>query len=224
MTQAAQKLEQARLNMIQQQIRPAEVLDQRVLDTLARIPREDFVPPAYRELAFADINIPLPGATGQLMMKPIMEARLLQALNVQPTDKILEIGTGSGYFTALLAALGGRVHSVELDPALLAQAQARLAAHRVTNVDLVQGDGARGWSRDNPFDVIAVTGSLPLLPPAFQQALKIGGRLAVIVGRSPVMEALLITRTGENQWATESLFETDFPPLEHAEQPEAFVF
>jgi protein-L-isoaspartate(D-aspartate) O-methyltransferase len=219
-------IEKARFNMIQQQIRPAEVLDQRVLDTINRIPREDFVPAAFRELAFADTNIPLSRTRepGKLMMKPIMEARLLQALNVQPGDKILEVGTGSGYFTALLATLGGHVHSVEIDAELLGQAQAKLAAHNITNVSLLEGDAAQGWSQNNPYDVIAITGSLPILPDSFKQALNIGGRLVAIVGTSPVMEALLIMRIAEDQWATEVLFETDFPSLENALQPEAFVF
>lgn len=218
--------EQARFNMIQQQIRPAEVLDQRVLDTIARMPREDFVPEAYRELAFSDTNIPL-GAyanKGQVMMKPIMEARILQALDIQPEDKILEIGTGSGYFTALLAALAGQVHSVEIDTVLLGQAEAKLAAHNITNVSLHPGDAARGWEQGNPYDAIAITGSLPILPEAYKQSLSIGGRLVAIVGSAPVMEAVLITRVAEDQWASEALFETDFPPLENAEQPEAFVF
>jgi protein-L-isoaspartate(D-aspartate) O-methyltransferase len=214
-------MEQARFNMIEQQIRPAEVLDPRVLEVVAQTPREDFVPEAYRELAFSDTNIPL---GGEVMMKPIMEARLLQALDIQPTDKILEIGTGSGYFTALLAKLGSHVHSVEIDPTLQAQAEAKLAAHNITNVSLVEGDGARGWDQDGPFDVIAITGSLPLLPESFQQNLSIGGRMVVIVGQAPVMEAKLITRVADDQWATEDLFETELPALRNAEQPQAFVF
>lgn len=214
--------EQARFNMIEQQIRPAEVLDQRVLDVIAQIPREEFVPAEYRGLAFSDTNIPL--GNGQQMMCPIMEARLLQALNIQPGEKILEIGTGSGYLTALLATLGGTVHSVEIDSQLLEQAKAKLAAHHIDNVTLSQGDAARGWDQNGPFDVIAITGSLPILPDSFQQNLSVGGRMAVIVGQSPVMEAQLITRIAEDQWRTEHLFETDFPALLNAEQPQAFVF
>jgi protein-L-isoaspartate(D-aspartate) O-methyltransferase len=214
--------EQARFNMIEQQIRPAEVLDQRVLDVIAQIPREDFVPAEYRGLAFSDTNIPL--ANGQQMMCPIMEARLLQALNIQPGEKILEIGTGSGYLTALLATLGGAVNSVEIDPQLLAQAEAKLAAHHIDNVTLHQGDAARGWDQNGPFDVIAITGSLPILLDSFQHNLTVGGRMVVIVGQSPVMEAQLITRIAEDQWRTEHLFETDFPALLNAEQPQAFVF
>lgn len=218
--------EQARFNMIEQQIRPAEVLDQRVLGAISRMPREDFVPQAYRELAFSDTNIPLPSQKGntEIMMKPIMEARILQALDIQDNDKALEIGTGSGYFTALLATLGHHVHSVELEADLLNMAQASLAAHDITNVSLAQVDASHGWDQNKPFDVIVITGSLPLLPESFRQSLTTGGRMVAIVGTSPVMETLLITRIAEDQWTTETLFETDFPALINAEQPEAFVF
>lgn len=214
--------EQARFNMIVQQIRPAEVLDERVLNTINATPRENFVPATYRELAFSDINVPI--GHGQVMMTPIMEARLLQALAIQPEDKILEIGTGSGYFTALLAKLGGHVQSVEIHPELQSQAQTRLLEHGITNVTLVEGDAAQGWDKDGQFDVIAVTGSFPILPETFQRQLTVGGRMVVIVGQGPVMEALLITRAAEDQWTTVSLFETDFPALENVEQPQAFVF
>jgi len=214
--------EQARFNMIAQQIRPAEVLDQRVLDTIAETPREDFVPQAQRALAFSDLELPI--GHGQVMMKPIMEARLLQALDVQPDDKILEIGTGSGYFTALLARLGGHVTSVEIQPELLAEAGNKLAAHDIRNVTLVEGDASHGWDDGGPYDVIAITGSFPILPEGFQQNLKIGGRMVVIVGEGPVMEVRLITRTGESDWRSEALYETEFPPLLNVEQPEGFVF
>ncbi len=214
--------EQARFNMIEQQIRPAEVLDQRVLEVIANTPREAFVPANYRDLAFSDINIPLPN--GQMMMKPIMEGRLLQALDIQPEDSILEIGTGSGYFTALLAKLGKQVHSVEIDANIMATTQTRLTTQSIENVVLLQGDASRGWEQDGPFDVIAITGSLPILPENFQQQLTVGGRLVVIVGQSPAMQVLLITRVSETQWTTTALFETDFPALINAEQPSAFVF
>ncbi|MDT8382835.1 MAG: protein-L-isoaspartate O-methyltransferase [Gammaproteobacteria bacterium] len=214
--------DQARFNMIEQQIRPAEVLDQRVLKTIADTPREAFVPANYRELAFADLNVPLPN--GQLMMKPIMEARLLQALNIQPDDSILEIGSGSGYFTALLARLGGTVQSIEIDAAMLAAAQAKLDAHGIHNVTLIHDDAARGWDQNGPYDVIAITGSLPILPESFQQQLRIGGRMVAIVGQSPVMQVRLITRIDDRQWSSECLYETDFPALINAEQPQAFVF
>ncbi len=214
--------EQARFNMIEQQIRPAEVLNQLVLDTISQTPRENFVPTGYKELAFSDINVPL--NNNQVMMKPIMEGRLLQALDIQPGDKILEIGTGSGYFTALLAKLGSYVQSVDIDPRLITQAQEKLAAHKISNFTLTEGDAARGWDQDGPYDAIVITGSLPILPESFQQNLNIGGRLIAIVGQAPVMQVQLITRTTEDQWATECLYETDFPELTNAEQPEAFIF
>jgi len=215
-------VEKARANMIEQQIRPAEVLDPRVLETISETPREAFVPENYQELAFSDINVDL--GNEQLMMKPIMEARILQALNIQPGDKILEIGTGSGYLTALLAKLGGHVESVEIDPKVLKKAETRLKSQKITNATLVQGDASQGWNQNESYDVIAITGSFPLLPESFQKQLTVGGRMAVIVGQSPVMEALLITRAAEDQWVTKALFETDFPALLNAERPQAFIF
>lgn len=214
--------EQARFNMIEQQIRPAEVLDQHVLEVVADTPREAFVPDNYRALAFSDINIPLPN--GQVMMKPIMEGRLLQALNIQPEDSILEIGTGSGYFTALLAKLGKQVHSVDIDAGIILSARKHLVAQGIDNAVLSEGDAAQGQNQGGPFDVIAITGSLPILPESFQQQLTVGGRMVVIVGQSPVMQVLLITRAAEGEWNSKCLFETDFPALTNAEQPSAFVF
>ncbi len=214
--------EQARFNMIEQQIRPAEVLDYRVLDTIAATPREDFVPEDYRELAFSDINIPI--SNDEIMMKPIMEARLLQALDVQPGDKILEIGTGSGYFTALLARLGQSVDSVDIDPALQQQAQMRLTAQGIDNTRLIEGDGARSWDQGDSYDIIAITGSLPILPESMKRKLSINGRLVAIIGTAPVMEATLITRLSDEQWTIDALYETELPALKNAEQPQGFVF
>jgi protein-L-isoaspartate(D-aspartate) O-methyltransferase len=213
-------LDQARLNMIEQQIRPWEVLDQRVLDLLNTVPREEFVPEAYRMLAYTDMSIPL--GDGQVMMPPRVEARIVQALNLQKDETVLEIGTGSGYVTALLASLARQVISVDINPDMIRQASDKLAAHGITNVTLETGDGARGWNAHAPYDVIVVTGSLPILPPTFKQALKVGGRLLAIVGDSPAMEVLLITRIGEMEWAEEALFETDLPALINAPQPERF--
>ncbi|MGW8227279.1 MAG: protein-L-isoaspartate O-methyltransferase family protein [Gammaproteobacteria bacterium] len=213
-------LDQARLNMIEQQIRPWEVLDQRVLDLLNTVPREEFVPEAYRMLAFTDMSIPL--GDGQVMMPPRVEARIVQALNLQEDETVLEIGTGSGYVTALLASLARQVISVDINPDMIRQASDKLAAHGITNVTLETGDGARGWNAHAPYDVIVVTGSLPILPATFKQALKVGGRLLAIVGDSPAMEVLLITRIGEMEWAEEALFETDLPALINAPQPERF--
>lgn len=222
MGKSDKNIEQARSNMIEQQIRPAEVLDPRVLETISETPREAFVPENYQDLAFSDINVNI--GHDQQMMKPIMEARILQALNIQPGDKILEIGTGSGYLTALLAKLGGYVESVEIEPKILNQAKNRLDKLGIKNVTLVQGDASQGWNQNESFDVIAITGSFPILPESFQKQLTVGGRMAVIVGQSPVMEVLLITRAAEDQWITQALFETDFPALRNVEQPQAFIF
>jgi protein-L-isoaspartate(D-aspartate) O-methyltransferase len=215
-------LEQARFNMIEQQIRPWEVLDPRILKLMAEVPREDFVPARYRQLAFADMPIPL--GDDQVMMPPKVAARILQALEIQPHETVLEVGTGTGYFTALLARLAKQVYSVDIDPRMTRLAAENLAAHDIHNVTLETGDAARGWDRHAPYDVIVITGSLPLLPESFQQSLTIGGRLVAIVGDSPVMEVVLIRRVGEDEFARESLFETDLPPLINAPQPERFTF
>jgi len=214
--------EQARFNMIEQQIRPADVLDSTVLDIIAAVPREAFVPAAYYQLAFSDMNIPLP--SGQVMMSPIQEARLLQALNIGAEDRILEIGTGSGYVTALLAKLGKHVTSVEIDESLSKIAGEKLAEHGISNVTLEIGDAAKGWQKHAPYDVIAVTGSLAKLHENFKQQLQTGGRLFAIVGSKPAMSALLITRAAEQQWSQEDMFETVLPPLINAEKLPEFVF
>jgi len=214
-------LEQARFNMVEQQIRTWEVLDQQVLDLMAKVPREDFVPAAYRNLAFADTSIPL--GHGQTMMVPRVEARMLQALQVESRDRVLEVGTGSGFVTALLAHLGGHVSSIEIHGDLHRGARSRLDAHGIENIDLYTGDASQGWDRAAPYDVIAVTGSLPVLHEQFHNQLAIGGRLFVVVGQEPAMEAFLITRNSETQWASECLFETVLPPLEGVEAPQRFV-
>lgn len=215
-------IDQARYNMVEQQIRPWEVLDQQVLDLLFKIRREEFVPPQYRSLAFVDMEVPL--GHGEKMLAPKMEARLLQELAIQPGDRILEVGTGSGYMTALLASLGGHVDSVEIVPEFTQSAATKLAAHRITNVVLETGDAARGWAKQAPYDVIVLTGSVPVLPEAFPQSLTRGGRLIAIVGEPPVMEARLITRMGERAFNSIGLFETCIAPLRNALQPERFVF
>jgi protein-L-isoaspartate(D-aspartate) O-methyltransferase len=214
-------IEQARFNMIEQQVRPWDVLDQRVLDVMGATPREDFVPEKYRSLAFADINIPL--GHDQVMMAPKTEGRLLQALDVQTGDSVIEIGTGSGYLTACLSRLGNHVTSVEIFPEFREAAAAKLAAHGYRNVTLKDADAANGIGSDTRYDVIAVTGSLPLVHRQFHDNLAIGGRLFVIAGIPPLMEALLITRIDERNWSRESLFETSLPPLLHATQPQQFV-
>ena len=215
-------MEQALFNMIEQQIRPAEVLDSQVLNVISEVPREYFVPTEYRQLAYSDTNIPL--SNGQSMMSPIQEARLLQALNIGEQDEILEIGTGSGYLTALLAKLGKQVISVDIDQQLSSSAAQKLREQAITNVTLEVGDASKGWPQGTPYDVIAVTGSLPVMCDDLKYQLKQGGRLFVIVGSEPAMSALLITRVSENQWAEEELFETVIPPLINAEKPSEFVF
>ena len=215
-------VERARFNMVEQQIRPWEVLDPRVLDLLLRIRREEYVPARYRALAFADMEIPL--GHGEKMLAPKIEARMLQELALAPGDRILEVGTGSGYMTALLASLGNHVYSVDIVPEFTQTAAAKLLAHGVANVTLETGDAARGWDRHAPYDAIVVTGSLPVLPDAFPKSLRPGGRLIAVVGEPPVMEAQLITCVAAGAYSTTGLFETCIPPLKNAVQPERFVF
>ena len=211
---------QARFNMVEQQIRPWDVLHQDVLELLEKLPRDEFVSENYKNLAYADMRIPL--GQGQFMMEPKYEARILQALEVQGHEKVLEIGTGSGYLTALLASKAAEVVSVEIHPELQLEAKQRLAAHDISNVTLVSGDAAAGWDTGDGYDVIVLTGSLPLMPEYFKQGLKVGGRLFVVTGDAPAMEAHLITRLGVDEFADETLFETDLPALENAPQPDRF--
>ncbi|MDR1995751.1 protein-L-isoaspartate O-methyltransferase [Azonexus sp.] len=215
-------IEQARFNMIEQQIRPWEVLDPQVLDLLFVVKRENFTPPAYRNLAFADMEIPL--GEGQAMLAPKIEAKLLQELGLKKTDKVLEIGTGSGYMAALLAARAEYVVSVENRPALAEQARRNLAAAGVDNVTVETGDGTGGWSARGPYDAIVVSGSLPELPDVLLKQLRLGGRLAAIVGSAPVMEAVLVTCTGESIYNTVNLFETVVAPLDGITAKPAFAF
>lgn len=214
-------LEQARFNMVEQQIRTWDVLDPRILELVGHAPREDYVPVQFRQLAFADMNLPL--AHGQVMMQPKTEARVLQELEINPSDRILEIGTGSGYLTSLLASLGKHVHSVDIFPDFSRDALEKLARHGHKNVTLEVGDAAGGWDRHAPYDVIVLTGSVPMLPEAFKASLAPRGRLFAIVGRSPVMEALLIRKV-DNGYSEASLFETDLPALVNARAPATFVF
>jgi protein-L-isoaspartate(D-aspartate) O-methyltransferase len=213
--------EQARFNMVEQQIRPWEVLDQTVLDLLFTVRREDFVPPQYRRLAFADLELPLPG--GQRMWAPKVEARVLQALKLQPDESVLEIGTGSGYFCALLASCAGEVTTVEIDSKLAAGAGALLARHGFNSVRCETGDGARGWGNEL-YDAIVLTGSTPLLPERFLMQLKPNGRVFAIVGDPPVMTARLVAWTAPGSRVTTDLFETVVAPLVNAAAPARFRF
>ncbi|UJP00100.1 MAG: protein-L-isoaspartate O-methyltransferase [Nitrosomonas sp.] len=215
-------LEQTRFNMVAQQIRTWYVLDDNVLDLLYKVKREEFVPADNRAAAFVDMEIPL--GYGQVMLTPKMEARILQELHVQKTDKILEVGSGSGYMTALLADRGAHVYSVEIIPELKAMAENNLKAHNITNVTVELGDAARGWAKHEPYDVIVLTASTPVLPAAFQNSLNPGGRLFAIVGEDPVMEALLITCVAPGEFTTTQLFETSTATLVNAQQPARFSF
>jgi len=214
--------ENARHLMVEQQIRPWEVLDQAVLDLLYKVRREDFVPPVYRSLAFVDTTIPL--GEGEAMWEPKLEARVLQSLAIQRGDRILEVGTGSGYLTALLANLAMHVVSIDIVPAFRDEAEKKLKAHGLENVTLKTGDAARDWAEDGRFDVILLTGSSPVLPEAYLSRLNPGGRLFVIVGEGPAMQAKLVTRMGQDAFRTDVLFETNVKALVHALEPERFVF
>ena len=214
-------IEQARCNMVEQQIRPWEVLDQDVLDLLFTVRREDFVPAAYRLLAFADLEIPL--GAGARMWSPKMEARVIQELQLTPREGVLEIGTGSGYLAALLAGMGARVTSVEIDSKLAAEAKARLARAGMGSVELEVGDGARGWGSAT-YDAIVLTGSTPVLPDRFTQQLNPGGRIFVVVGEPPVMAAQLVRWVAPGVLTERILFETMLEPLTNAVAPAHFEF
>ena len=214
-------IEQARFNMIEQQIRPWDVLDPSVLDALRQVPRERFVPEGYEDLAFADIQIPL--GNGEVMMEPRLEARLVQELALTPTDKVLEVGTGSGYMTALLARLAGQVVSVERHSEFSKRAGERLRELGIKNVVLETGDAGKGWPAADGFDGILLTGSVPEVPQAFIDSLRDGGRLVAVVGTAPVMEAVRMVKE-QGKLVVTSLFDTILPPLANAVPPRRFVF
>ena len=226
MAAATMNTERARFNMIQQQIRPWEVLDPEVLSLLAIVKREDFAPAAHKDLAFADVEIPLKADAkpSQTMLAPRVEARMLQALGIRNTDKVLEIGAGSGFMAALLAAKAEFVYTVEIDPELVEMARKNLAQAGVANVSVDLGDAAQGWPLYTPYDVIVVSGSLPVLPDALLRQLKIGGRLIAVVGEAPVMEMQLVTRTEEDAFNTVVVLETLVAPLENTARRDKFVF
>ena len=215
-------MEQARFNMIEQQIRPCEVLEGRILELLKQVRREHFVPTDKRKLSFADMEIPL--GHGAKMWSPKLEARTVQELHLSRSDKVLEVGTGSGYLTALLAALSGHVTSVEIVPELSAIAKQNLASYHCDNITLEIGDASHGWGNGATYDVIVLTGSTPVLPEVFQNSLNVGGRLFAIVGDAPTMEAKLITRVALDTFETINIMETIVAPLQNAEQPKRFVF
>jgi len=217
-------IEQARFNMIEQQIRPWNVLDLDVLELLTVVRREEFVPAAYKSLAFSDTEIPLPG--GENMLAPKVEARLLQEAAVKKHEQVLEIGAGSGYMAALLCYKARHVTTVEIDPELKTLAAKNLAAYGITNVEVALGGGAQGWdqSETKSYDVIVISGSLPTLPDAFLKQLNVGGRIVAILGDAPVMTAQIITRTADSSYSTRHLFETDVKPLREAAVHSNFKF
>ncbi len=211
----------AREQMVEQQVRAWDVLDGRVLDILRKVPREAFVPNEFRDLAYADTAIPL--AHGVTMMTPMQVGRLLQALSITPNDQVLEVGTGSGFLCTCLAGMAAKVHSIDIHEDFTAQAGRRLEEQGVRNVRLETRD-ANTLDEQSVYDVIAVTGSLPKYTGNFEKALKIGGRLFVVVGPGPVMEAMLVTRLSSDKWVREVLFETSLPPLANSPKPEGFRF
>jgi len=225
-------LEQARFNMIEQQIRPWDVLDAEVLELLTIVKREAFVPPAYRSMAFVDAEIPLPG--GENMLQPKFEARILQELMIRKHEQVLEIGTGSGYQAALMAYRARAVTSVEIQPELVAMARANLVDYGIDNVDVELGDGICGWpAPDNKargifarqaYDVIVLSGSVPTMPQQLMQQLKVGGRMFVVTGEMPAMSAQVVTRMSDTAFNTVKRFETVIKPLRNAPQPSRFTF
>jgi protein-L-isoaspartate(D-aspartate) O-methyltransferase len=215
-------LEQARFNMVEQQIRTWQVLDPAVLELLYAVPREEFVPAAFRKLAFADMEIPI--GEGEAMMAPKMEARIVQELALRKTDRVLEVGTGSGYLTALLARCAAHVFSLEIHPVLAAFGGDNLARHGADNVTLEVGDGARGDPQRAPYDAIVLTGSTPVLPAGLREQLAPGGRLFAVVGEPPVMVAQLITCAAPGAYGSVALFDTVLAPLVNAERPPRFTF
>jgi protein-L-isoaspartate(D-aspartate) O-methyltransferase len=215
-------LEQARQNMVEHQVRPWDVLDPKILQTFDELPRDAFVPDTYKGLAYADTAIPL--GNNQYMMHPVVEGRMLQALEIQPDDRILEIGTGSGYITACLAKLGSHVDSIEIETSLSQSAAGKLAKQNIDNVTLIVGDAMTDISDSQQYDVICVTGSMATVSDQLKQQLKLGGRMFVITGEAPVMYAHLITRTDETSWSDQCMFETSLKALIHAEKAAQFDF
>ena len=219
-------IEQARFNMIEQQIRPWDVLDPRILETLAAVKRENFVPAGQEALAFVDTRIPLrPGATaGQTLLEPKLEARMLQELQLQPTDKVLEVGTGSGFTALLLSRLTQKVTSMEIDAELAAQAKARLQAAGADNVTVINANGALGYISHCPFDAILLSGSVAEIPETLIEQLAPGGRLLAIVGDEPIMRARLVRKDSRGHFSEEDVFDTVAPRLLHFKEAASFSF
>lgn len=214
--------EKARFNMVEQQIRPWEVLDFDVLDLLMSVRREEFVPEAYKSLALSEAEIPL--GNGASMLIPVIEGKILQAIQVKRSDKVLEVGAGSGYFAALLAARADWVRTVEIEPALVTMAHENLKRYGVENVIVEEGDAIRGWPSNAPYDLIVVSGGVPYIPETLLQQLKVGGRLFAFVGEPQLMTATLVTQVSEGNFRTESLFENAVPMMRNAPQKSQFKF
>ncbi len=215
-------IELARFNMVEQQIRPWDVLDTQILDLMEAMPREAFVPAGYENVAYADIDIPI--AHSEVMLAPKYVGRMLQALNMRECDIALEVGCGTGYVTALLSKTCRKVFSVDIHQDFVDTASANLKAQEIDNASLETGDAAQGWDAHGPYDLIFISGSIPELPEAFQKSLNRGGRLVAIIGDGPVMQATLITRSAVDEWREERLFETEIKPLVNAAKPNRFVF
>jgi len=214
--------EQARFNMVEQQIRPWEVLDFGVLDVLMSVRREEFVPEAYKLLALSEAQIPL--GHGGSMLVPVIEGKVLQAVQVKRSDKVLEVGAGSGYFAALLAAKADWVRTVDIEPALAGMAHDNLKRYGVENVIVEEGDAVCGWPGNAPYDLIVVSGGVPMIPDSLLAQVKVGGRLFAFVGEAPVMTAQLITHVADGSFRTESLFENLVPTMRNAPQKRHFTF
>ncbi|TCV92155.1 protein-L-isoaspartate(D-aspartate) O-methyltransferase [Luteibacter rhizovicinus] len=217
----AMNFEQARQNMVENQVRPWEVLDFRVLDALSHVRREDYVAAGHRNMAFADLTLPL--GHGEVMMKPVVEGRVLQALELQPTDEVLEIGTGSGFLTACMAHLSQRVTTIDMHADFVETARERLGRAGFANVRFDVAEAVNGYTPNAVFDAIVVTGAMHVVPEKFVRWLKVGGRMFVVRGDSPAQTAVLLTHEGDGRYREESLFETDLPYLAHAAPVKRFV-
>ena len=215
-------IEQAKFNMVEQQIRPWNVLDPKVLKAISEVPREQFVPQDYHALAFADMNIPI--GDGQVMMQPNVEARMLQALEPKSDHLVLEVGSGTGYMAALLGYCAKTVETIEIRNDFVALARQNLSNNDVNNVQVIKGDGGQGWQSDNQYDCIFLSGSIIEMPDSYRELLTIGGRMVAVVGEEPVMNAILVERTGLVGWKTTYLFETVLPALDNIVQPSQFEF
>lgn len=214
--------ERARFNMVEQQVRPWEVLDQDVLESMMTVKREEFVPAQFRSLSFSEAEIPI--GCAQIMLSPVIEGKILQAVQVKKTDSVLEIGAGSGYFAALLASHADWVRTIEIEPELATLAGGNLKKAGVENVIVEEGDGAEGWAARGPYDVIVVSAGMPMLPQAFKDQLNVGGRLLAFIGEAPMMVARLVTCLGDGKFETVDLFENVVPPLKNAKRVESFRF